>query len=1052
MNKFLTSLLIIIVSSIILVINVSADPLTIVKESYDYTTHTVSRSDGSRMVEFFSGPQFTQQDGGWVPIDKAKSLKGNPYYTCVIAEDDNTAAECLDYNLTSITLNISSKDNKNLNKVNDVYKIVNGTAKQKIRSMIFLTKDWEQTHVFNGLQQGQELHIGENSTIIFVNGTFQSNGKGGFVIDGDVAQKFNTNASWDAKQIIIENNDSVGSGNRWAYFLINLSGNITTNDIIQDANITLKESATGGSNTGGNLTLWNVTNYTWTTAMTWNTKFNGLNVINITDGVGDGGQATFNITSLVRQAQGSQNLMLSFMINETVNDGSNGIQHFESSNGTASNFISVAINFQAVNPSVLSNTAINISNLTLFTGDYFQTNVTVSHNQLSKTNLTAVLFINNVVNRTIPLNNDYANGTVVSYLWNNTNFTSGQSVVVQFNGTDGSLASNYINTTKVTINNSAPSISNIQTRTFDGYINNSYYFGQILDYINATVSDLESGTLQVNVTLYNANQLIINNQSMVVLSGSLYTNNTNITLNFNQTHTIRVDASDGILSSDLQLNFSVTDTVISSSEIHDSSTLVEGMNVTYIANFTLHQTILKDVSAFLEIDGVAYNATQTQNVSGASGWLLGFMVNTTVPLATSNPQVKQLRWNYTIDFTNGNSSNRAFSNFTQSVSAIIGGLCNSTLNVPFINFSFKEEFNHTNLSENFGATFVVWMNGSSVNRSFSIAASNKSSVAVCLSPAHRTFLSDAIIQYDAVSYDARDYFLYRDPFSNLTQNISLYSLQIALATETTFNIFDEVDVAIPDAYVIVERYEPGTNKSYVMTILRTDDEGKATTFLRWSDALYQVAVDMNGSLQRVINRSLNATYRGQIEKIIESPRTINILPLSFSAVYDTFKDIIYTLTNTTSTISVQYDDVLGRTTMNCLTAVRIRATGDQRLGQVCSSNRSGTLVISYTNITGSYLASYYTNINPTIPVGSISFSIADSIARALGATGPLLAFFVIAFVGFVGLEIGLLAAVGFPLLALFAFIIAGFLQFNPITYVGIFIVGIIIIVKGMKSG
>ena len=117
----------------------------------------------------------------------------------------------------------------------------------------------------------------------------------------------------------------------------------------------------------------------------------------------------------------------------------------------------------------MSGPRLNVTGITLIaTSDTINSSVDFTDLDVSeKVNVTVVFFVNDVANQTVQLLNNYANGTNVSYLWNNTNITLNQAVNVQFNASDGGNgsaggnSSNYINTSKITVNNTGPVIGNI---------------------------------------------------------------------------------------------------------------------------------------------------------------------------------------------------------------------------------------------------------------------------------------------------------------------------------------------------------------------------------------------------------------------------------------------------------------------------------------------------------------------------------------------------------------------------------------------------------------
>ena len=123
----------------------------------------------------------------------------------------------------------------------------------------------------------------------------------------------------------------------------------------------------------------------------------------------------------------------------------------------------ISITISNVAPTLASAT-LNVTNITLLaTADTINASITVT-DVGDKINVTFTLFVNGVLNITNMSNNTgagYDSGRIASYIFNNTNVTKDQNITVQFNATDGSLASAFVNSTYITVNNTGPVIGNI---------------------------------------------------------------------------------------------------------------------------------------------------------------------------------------------------------------------------------------------------------------------------------------------------------------------------------------------------------------------------------------------------------------------------------------------------------------------------------------------------------------------------------------------------------------------------------------------------------------
>lgn len=94
--------------------DVSKEPIEKTITTYDYNTMTVC--NGKNCTATIGGSYAYDVDGKWKPIDDAKSLK-NSSVQCSVNSDGVNIAKCLDWNTTSITVNLS---NKNILSVTDI--------------------------------------------------------------------------------------------------------------------------------------------------------------------------------------------------------------------------------------------------------------------------------------------------------------------------------------------------------------------------------------------------------------------------------------------------------------------------------------------------------------------------------------------------------------------------------------------------------------------------------------------------------------------------------------------------------------------------------------------------------------------------------------------------------------------------------------------------------------------------------------------------------------------------------------------------------------------
>ena len=223
----------------------------------------------------------------------------------------------------------------------------------------------------------------------------------------------------------------------------------------------------------------------------------------------------------------------SYVWNDTnFTTGQTVLVQFNSTDGnsgsTSLNSTKVTIASSNTAPSLV-NTTINVTNSTLtLTADTVRTTVNTSDSDSGdKQNITAVFYVNNAANITVQLNNNYADATEVIYNWNNTNITTTQVINVQFNGSDGLSATSFLNTSKITVNSSLPTIGNIsdiaaQTVTEDGTKSLTFYF-----VASDPDGDLLNSSARANIT--NVNSTDISTDLLCSPAGTINTFTVNYT-------------------------------------------------------------------------------------------------------------------------------------------------------------------------------------------------------------------------------------------------------------------------------------------------------------------------------------------------------------------------------------------------------------------------------------------------------------------------------------------------------------------------------------------
>ncbi len=237
-----------------------------------------------------------------------------------------------------------------------------------------------------------------------------------------------------------------------------------------------------------------------------------------------------------------------------------------------------------------------------------------------------------------------------------------------------------------------------------------------------------------------------------------------------------------------------------------------GINIT---NITLETPPTNGIFYF---DGMKHNVSIT-HLEG-SNWSL----NRTILINSTG--IKNFSFSYDIDSQNFNTTLR-----WMTVNPILLDLCNSTLNVPFLNFTFEDESDNSKINATIeSATFYFWLGADrTLNSTLNFADSGQNySYAFCFLPSYKTVNIDTTIQYDASGYVQRNYHLAGN-FTNSTSDITLYLLSETDGLYVTYQVVSGSNQPIPDVFTNVTRTIGGTE--VLVGSGTTGDDGGVTFWL-----------------------------------------------------------------------------------------------------------------------------------------------------------------------------------------------------------------------------
>lgn len=144
----------------------------------------------------------------------------------------------------------------------------------------------------------------------------------------------------------------------------------------------------------------------------------------------------------------------------------------------------------------------------------------------------------------------------------------------------------------------------------------------------------------------------------------------------------------------------------------------------------------------------------------------------------------------------------------QTISPIQLGLCNATLTVPYINFTFKDESNLSSISATIpSSSFNYWLgDGTAIKTLLYNNATANPSYAFCFSPGTHNLNMNYSIQYAGSIYPQRTYTVPTVTYTNITPiNVVLYLLGSGSGQYVTFITATTLNTPISNVEITITR-------------------------------------------------------------------------------------------------------------------------------------------------------------------------------------------------------------------------------------------------------
>jgi len=429
-------------------------------------------------------------------------------------------------------------------------------------------------------------------------------------------------------------------------------------------------------------------------------------------------------------------------------------------------------------------------------------------------------------------------------------------------------------------------------------------------------SELFSSKGLINATLFIWNSTAIFNQTSISLSGnsqSFSVNVSNFTLGNYEWNVLSCgqSAENDICNFDDDGNNSLIISFVENENTYNSTTY-ETASESFITNFTAPDGVTIS-SANLIWNGTSYAGTIAS--LGGNDRLLTRTITIPEGIGLKN-------WYWNLNFNSGEQQN--LSGNTQQVDATILTYCNSTINVPYMNFTFKDESTEAAINAQIdSSSWTYYLGGGSVTKSLSYSNSSEiPSYAFCFTPPDRTVNFElSNFQYSSTDYPQRRYTT-SGTLSNSTTNQVLYLLGSSDGIYSNIQIVNVAGFPIIGATVTAERQIDG---DWIVIEQGTSDSSGTVTFWVNPNIDTRITASASGYLQAQVtirptstgytltlsSTQGNASFDSNLEGLTwRFEPGVGVIPLNetaFNATITAQKDNIvsceFRLTNQTGNIS-----------------------------------------------------------------------------------------------------------------------------------------------------
>jgi len=534
---------------------------------------------------------------------------------------------------------------------------------------------------------------------------------------------------------------------------------------------------------------------------------------------------------------------------------------------------------------------------------------------------------------------------------------------------------------------------------------------------NATITPTSSNVSNSTMYIWNSNSSLFNTVLNTTVGTSAFVANWNISgfsVGSSYIWNVRTCSNESLCYWSIS-NRTFTSSLFTDGTLTYNTSTLETSNEYYELNISANPSV-SSAAARLWYNGTFYPATV---IDGGSGTYTASK-SIDVQLSDYASANKQFKFEFTFTLTGGSTVVQNSTTQTQQVNRTYLVPCNSTYNIPYINYTTKSAENpFPILNATFKSAWLWYLGEGDITRNYSYedVSELNSTFNFCMADPNRNFTVSNTVEIDATGYSKNFYFLTNATLGNSSTDYRLYLLNDSLATLTVLRVQDKAQKPLSNVLISIQMYDVGTDTFYTVGMAKTSTEGEDLIYLNWYDTLYKFILIQDGTVIKS-----TSPY-----KISETPQIFEVLT-STTFDFDKFRDFEYSLyfNDSTNNFVLTYIKPSGLVDGGCLRVIKRNQTGDTLICDSCESSSSATLycnIAAYGN--GTFIATFYATgslkyidmISKLIGISSLIYEELgneDGTVLAILFAGIITALFLVnPIMGVLGVILGVLGSIAF---------------------------------------